>query len=113
MHELGERLTTGKSTRELMVWGATTALEGLMAGFAPEQVRQDMLPKLRQGVNKAVEIYEELSKADLTDMEENFEIRRRIASILDLTVRDANIRRYDFKVRSSYTYDLISGQQPE
>jgi len=110
MHELGKRLTDGKSTRELMVWGATTTLEGLMAGVDAEQVRQDMLPKFRQGVDKAVEIHKELSKANLTDMQENFRVRQRIASILGLTAQDAVIMKYDFRVRGVYSFDPVSGK---
>jgi len=110
MNELGDRMTAGKSTRELIILGAITALDGLMVGLAPEKVRQDLLPKLRQGVDKAVEINEELSKTDLTDMQENFTIRQRIASILGLTAKDAVIMKFDFKVRGVYSYDPVSGK---
>ncbi|MDA2930753.1 hypothetical protein MYX84_12555 [Acidobacteria bacterium AH-259-O06] len=108
-----EKIPLDRSQRELTVMGATYALGGLVAGLDSEQVRQAIPPRLRQGVDKAVEIHKELSKADLTTMQENFRIRRRIASILDLTISDAVIRRFDFKVRSSYAYDPVSGQQVE
>ena len=110
MNELGDRMTAGKSTRELIILGAITALDPLMVGLSPDKVRQDMLPKLRQGVDKAVEINEELRKADLTDMEENFRVRQRIASILGLTAQDAVIMKFDFKVRGTYSYDPVSGE---
>ena len=110
MNELGDKMTAGKSTRELIILGAITALDGLMVGLSPDKVRQDMLPKLRQGVDKAVEINEELRKADLTDMEENFRVRQRIASILGLTAQDAVIMKFDFKVRGTYSYDPVSGE---
>jgi len=98
-------------TRDLILRGTLAALDGLMAELDFEKVRGDIITAFRPGVDSAVKVYQELTEADLTDIQEHFELYRSIASILDLTSADAVIKKNDFEARTTYTYDILSGEE--
>ena len=110
-HEDRDKIIAGMSERNLMLLGVTTALEGLIAGLDSKQVRKDILPEFGPGVVQAVEIHGKLKKANLNNVEEDFDVRLKIAKILELTGEDATIKIFDFKARAVHTYDILSGEE--
>ena len=89
---------------------ATWTLDGLMYGVNIEEIKQIIHPGLRRSIDKGVQIYGGLREYDLSDKEEAFEARLRVASILGLTKHRIVILKMDFKEHKKYYYDPINGE---
>lgn len=90
--------------------GASLTLDGLVNGMKIEYIRNKIPQRLNNGIEKGIEIFKILKEANLSNVEDNFKIRLKIASILNLTQRDVVIGRLDFINKHRFYYDPINGE---